>query len=223
VVVIDPGHGGRDPGAVSADQSLKEKDLTLAVAGKVKTILEKENPRVRVVLTRNDDSFISLSERTSFANAQKADLFISIHYNSAPEGEFKGVETYVFDKAETQREMRSAARENGMDPGELNDAQATLLDLMVTSKMNESTRLAQSIQTASGRAAETRDRGVKQGPFYVLLGARMPAVLVECAFISSPKESIASAPSLERISRGIAAGTLSYLEESGSRHAGALK
>ncbi|MBI5248044.1 MAG: N-acetylmuramoyl-L-alanine amidase [Desulfomonile tiedjei] len=218
VVVIDPGHGGKDPGAVSRDGSLKEKDLTLDVAKRLKTALERKNRRLRVTLTRSDDRSLALQERTAIANSLNADLFISIHCNAASDGSSKGIETFLLDKASSPRAMRVAARENGIPPSKMSDLEATLVDLMVTSKKTESTELAKTVQSALARGLErsafsVRNRGVKQAPFYVLLGAKMPAILVECAFISNNREQrkLTSPEYLGNVAEGLANGAALYI------------
>ncbi len=154
VVVVDPGHGGRDPGAVSRDGSLKEKDLTLEVARRFKAALEKKNRRIRVTLTRNDDRSLALQERTAIANSLNADLFVSIHCNAAMEGSAKGIETFFLDKASSPRAMKVAARENGIPLTKMSDLESTLLDLMVTSKKTESTELAKTVHAAMARGLD---------------------------------------------------------------------
>ncbi len=220
LVVVDPGHGGKDPGAVSSNGKLKEKDVTLALAKRIKTLLE--GPRgggaITVSLTRSDDRFLTVAERTAFANDAEADLFISIHCNAYPDPSASGVETYFLSKAKSKRAMMVAARENGIPLATMTDLEATLLDLMVTSKKSESERLAQTVHeslTGHIRLPRSRmDRGVKQAPFYVLLGVTMPAVLVECAYLSNSRETakLADPRYLDLVAEGIAAGAESYVK-----------
>lgn len=217
-VVIDPGHGGKDPGAVSGDGSLKEKDIALAVAGRMSDKLRSMNAGIKVLLTRDDDSHLNLQERTAFANANDADLFISIHCNSANDSTSKGIETFYLSKASSNAAMRVAARENDISMSKMSDLEATLLDLMVISKKTESAELATEVHDALGKSLREkglngRDRGVKQAPFYVLLGADMPAILVECAFISNGKDrdKLGSAMYLDVIAEGLAKGAFNYL------------
>jgi N-acetylmuramoyl-L-alanine amidase len=218
VVVIDPGHGGKDPGAVSTDGSLKEKDITLDVAKRFKTALESKSRNVRVTLTREDDRSLSLQERTAIANSLNADLFVSVHCNADVDASSKGIETFFLDKANSPRAMKVAARENGIPLSKMSDLEATLLDLMMTSKKSESTELAKTIHEALARGLErskfsVRNRGVKQAPFYVLLGAQMPAILVECAFISSSRalRTLTSPQYLGSVAEGLANGAALYL------------
>ncbi|MGO9571424.1 MAG: N-acetylmuramoyl-L-alanine amidase family protein, partial [Desulfomonilaceae bacterium] len=125
VVAIDPGHGGKDPGAVSHDGCLKEKDLTLEIAKRLKTTLESKIPPIRVVLTRSVDRHLSLEDRVALANSANADLFISIHCNAAEDSSSKGIETYYLSKASSHGAMRVAARENGIPLSKMSDIEAT--------------------------------------------------------------------------------------------------
>jgi len=223
VVVIDPGHGGKDPGAVSKDGKTKEKDVTLEIAGRIKEQLMEKAPGITIELTRSEDKFLSLQERTAIANSLDADLFLSIHCNGADDSVSKGVETFFLSKAGSRGAMRVAARENGIPVSKMSDLEATLVDLMVTAKKSESDRLANSVHRflvqRLKKTHPSRDRGVKGAPFYVLLGAKMPAALIECAFISSryEKERLTSASHLDAISRGIAEGAKSYLDGLGDK------
>jgi N-acetylmuramoyl-L-alanine amidase len=227
LVVFDPGHGGKDPGAVSRDGKLKEKDVTLNIAKRIKRLIEAQNPRIRIVMTRNDDTFLKLEERTALANSLDADLFVSIHCNASTEASPNGIETYFLSTASSQRAMEVAARENGVPLQKLNDIQTTLLDLMVTSKSSQSQELATTVHSAlaasmgSGRRAAA-DRGVRRAPFYVLLGAKMPSILVECSFISNPRERrrLQDPAYLNLIAKGIAGGAQSYLQKLGQRSTG---
>lgn len=220
VVVIDPGHGGKDPGAVSSDGKLKEKDVTLTLAKRIKARLEARTRAtgITVSLTRSDDSFLSVSERTASANAANGDIFISIHCNAYPDPSASGVETYFLSKARSRRAMMVAARENGIPLSRMTDLEATLVDLMVTSKKSESEKLAHTVHeslTSTIRLPRSRmNRGVRQAPFYVLLGVTTPAVLVECAYMSNSKESalLASPHYLNLVAEGIARGAESYVK-----------
>ncbi|MDH3393609.1 MAG: N-acetylmuramoyl-L-alanine amidase, partial [Desulfobulbaceae bacterium] len=191
-VVIDPGHGGKDPGAVGPN-GLLEKDITLAVAKKTAYILRRDL-RCEVVLTRNSDVFVPLEERTAIANTSKGDLFISIHVNAAPTSEAKGIETYFLDLARTNDAMQVAARENATSAGQMSNLQAILMDLIQSTKVNESAKLAEYVQDnmvsgLSNRYQNVKDLGVKRAPFVVLIGAQMPSVLTEIAFLSNPAEA----------------------------------
>jgi N-acetylmuramoyl-L-alanine amidase len=224
VVVIDPGHGGKDPGAVSPDGSVKEKDFTLELAFKIENRLKEVLPEARVVLTRRDDAHLALTERTEAANSHNANLFLSIHGNAFDDPQARGVETFYLSSANSRGSMRVAARENGISLARMTDLQATLIDLNVTAKKAESAALAQEVQHSlvsflRERGYSTRDRGVKTAPFYVLLGAKMPAILVECAFITNmnDRDSLTRSDKLDSISEGIARGTANYLKAIGDK------
>lgn len=187
-IILDPGHGGKDPGAMAG--GLKEKDLVLAIAKRLKPQLERELG-CQVFLTRDDDTFISLEERTAIANSKGADLFISLHVNAHSQSKVKGLETYYLNFSTNDEAMRVAARENATSTYKMSDLQGILSEIMNNSKINESARLAQVVHDSIMRGAEddhfkkTRDLGVKQAPFYVLIGAEMPAILIEMGFITN--------------------------------------
>lgn len=193
-IVIDPGHGGSDTGAVGS-RGIEEKTITLLLAQALRSRLEERLP-VRVVLTRADDAELPLDTRTALANQQKADLFISLHINSVHGASARGAETYFSSlQASDESAARSAETENlaggnpaddGGDP--LYDLQLILWDLAQSHYLAESQRLAALVQEELNEALGLKNRGVKQAPFRVLLGAAMPAVLVECGFISNPEE-----------------------------------
>ncbi len=187
-IVLDPGHGGKDPGAVGP-RGLKEKDVTLALAKKVKPLLEEQG--YTVLMTRDSDVFVQLHERTAFANQNKADLFISIHTNASHSRSVRGIETYFLGVAKSREASETAMLENAISQQALSDLEKILLDLTRTSNLKQSSVLAESIQENlfGGLAAKyrgLRNLGVKQASFYVLIGAQMPAVLIETSFISNP-------------------------------------
>jgi len=191
-IVIDPGHGGVDPGAVGK-QGLYEKDVNLAIGKMLRQFLE-DSLKVRVILTRDRDIYLSLKERTNVANRNAADLFVSIHCNAYMKGSRKsGFETYFLSDAKTNEERAVAARENAslkFDEVEMtnDDISFIFYDLAQSAFLDESNRFAEDIQVSAERHLKIPSRGVKQAGFYVLHGAFMPAVLVECAFISNPDE-----------------------------------
>lgn len=218
VVVIDPGHGGKDPGAVSADGQLKEKDVTLKVGLELRRILKRGDPRVKALLTRDKDVFVSLEDRKAFAHSVNADLFISIHCNSSNEAVARGIETYFFSTASSRRAMDLAARENGSSATK--QLSARTLKLAHTSNIAAAGSLAELVQRGvmdklGGTVSAGRDRGVKGGPFHILHAAKMPAILVECSFISNPSERIKLKDPiyLQRLADGIAAGATNYLRD----------
>lgn len=215
-IVIDPGHGGKDPGAMA--HGLKEKDIVLQVARKAAEKL-KSRYAYDVVLTRDDDRTLALEERTAIANTSKADLFISIHVNAHPRKTTRGIETFFLNLATNTEAMRVAARENATSTHNISDLQDILTDLMQNSKIQESSILAQYVQNSlvSGLLAgsfQTRDLGVKQAPFYVLIGAEMPSILAEISFISNPEDAaqLRREEYLDAIAGRIAAGVAGYVE-----------
>jgi N-acetylmuramoyl-L-alanine amidase len=190
-IVVDAGHGGKDPGAIGPGGTL-EKDVTLAIA-KVLAVKLREKFGCEVIMTRDKDTYLPLEERTAIANRVGADLFVSIHANASPNRDIGGVETYYLNFSKNDKAAAVAARENGTSLKEVSDLELILFDLMANSKINESSRLAAAIQkqlvgSLAKHYRKVNDHGVRQGPFYVLLGATMPSVLVEAAFISNHVE-----------------------------------
>ena len=211
-IVLDPGHGGKDPGAIGVGGSA-EKDIVLSIAKKLAAKLKSEMG-VQVVLTRKDDRFVALENRTAIANAEDADLFISLHMNASVNGEARGIETYYLDNTSDEAALRLAARENGTSRKNISDLQFILSDMTQNMKLEDSISLAHRLQKSavSGMAkplGEVKDLGVKKALFYVLVGARMPSVLVEMFFVTHPSEgramSRASAQDamVEALMRGI--------------------
>jgi len=193
-IVIDPGHGGRDPGAIGPAGS-HEKDRTLEIALMVRDLLRIRMPDLRVVLTRTTDEYVSLGSRTRLANASRADLFVSIHCNAAENREASGFETFFLSRARTDDARAVEMLENGvleMDeiPPVPDDPLSFLLaDMAQSIFQNRSSMLAGRIQSGfRDTFPQGRDRGVKRAGFYVLRGAYMPAVLVEVGFISNCEE-----------------------------------
>lgn len=189
-IVVDAGHGGRDPGAVGA-RGTKEKDVVLAIAKILAKKLEKDLG-CEVIMTRTGNTFLQLEERTAIANKVKADLFISIHANASTNRRARGIETYYLNFSKNAKAVEVVARENKTSLKQVGDLEMILLDLLANSKINESSRLAAEIQKSLvknlSKHYKVKDLGVRQGPFYVLLGATMPSVLVETAFISHKDE-----------------------------------
>jgi N-acetylmuramoyl-L-alanine amidase len=195
-IVIDPGHGGTESGAIGPS-GVMEKDLTLLLARELESRLSSRLG-VRVVLTRGEDATLPLDDRAAIANQNKADLFISIHLNSSLGSGAHGAETYFLSaEASDARAAKAAAAENAPaavapPPGdtkeEVKDLELILWDLAQSRHLSESQSFATLIQTELNEALQLRDRGVKQAPFIVLKGAEMPAVLVELGFISNPEE-----------------------------------
>ena len=194
LVAIDAGHGGFDPGTESAG-GVAEKNVALAIARRVAAALEARG--IDAELTRNDDKFLSLKQRTELANHVHADLFVSIHLNSSPDWNTSGIETYYLNNTTDRATIRLARIENGGDYGTLSQSNLNyiLANLRQDYKAHESSSLARMIEAEAAASVDTtlgitmNALGAKMGPFYVLVGAEMPSVLVECGFLSNPKEA----------------------------------
>jgi N-acetylmuramoyl-L-alanine amidase len=212
-VVIDAGHGAHDPGAPGVG-GLQEKEVTLDVALRLREILQSSG--YDTILTRDRDVYLPLEERTALANTSRGDLFISVHCNASDAGNLSGIETYFLNLASTRRAMATAARENSMALANMSDLQ-DLLKEIYTSKMDESSRFADAVQRSLHAALrrkypDIKDLGVKQAPFYVLIGAQMPSVLAEISFINHKKEGRRLADPLYRqlIAEALAEGVKRY-------------
>ena len=205
VVVIDPGHGGVEDGAIGPG-GLKEKEVTLEIARMLRSFLRRDRD-VNVVLTRDEDRLVGLEERAAIANHNRADLFVSIHLNASPRRSAKGAETYYLSMEATDDEARALAtlenemaatirRESGLANTSLGSSglgsedglELVLWELAQNRHLEESSRLAERVQTELNRLTGSRNRGVRQAPFRVLVGATMPAILVEAGFISNADE-----------------------------------
>lgn len=215
-IVLDPGHGGNDYGARHSD--LEEKHLALDITRRVATLLEQRLPDARVLMTRNRDEFIGLEERTAYANSVGADIFVSIHLNAADdEVERGGVATFVLDIGNERQALRFAARENGTSTRDVTGLQRILAHLHRGEQVGESRRLAELVQAGTLRGAREwiprmPDRGVKSAMFYVLVGARMPAILVEASFVNQPDEArlLRTERYRQSLADGIAEGIVRY-------------
>ena len=183
-IVIDPGHGGKDPGAVNR-KGLKEKDIALKIGLRLRNLLKKAG--YTVYMTRDRDVYVPLEARTAFANQKGADLFISIHLN-ARSSTSHGIETYYLGFASTQEAKQLAALENAMAAGTMGDLEEVFHKIMKNTKIKESKQLAGIIQQRLTRKTGRKDRGVRTAPFVVLIGANMPSVLAEVGFISHKEE-----------------------------------
>lgn len=211
-IMIDPGHGGRDGGASA--NGLREKDVNLQFAKILGRKLKDQG--FNVLYTRTTDIFIPLEKRTAMANARKADIFISVHCNANTDSRVSGLETYTLNLARTEDAVRVAARENAVDAKRISDLQFILTDLMLNSKMKESTDLAKGVQREVVKSVRAnwnlRDHGVREAPFYVLMGAKMPAVLVELGYVTNKAEAsrLKSDYYLKYLADGIVEGVLAY-------------
>ncbi len=215
-IVIDPGHGGKDPGARGLRHT-EEKDITLKVGLKLRDLLAKQ-PGVRVLMTRDQDVFVELEDRAKFANSHEADLFVSIHVNSHPSRLVKGIEIYHFGEAKDQRALEVAARENGTPLNSTGVGWEYLVaDLLTTKKIEASLELAWTTKEAmvshlNGHYSLS-DHGVKTAPFYVLRFTSMPSILAEIAYISNPaEEELLRKPAFVRdVAESLFQGVKAYL------------
>jgi N-acetylmuramoyl-L-alanine amidase len=215
-VVLDPGHGGSDPGAIGRS-GVQEKEVTLDIAHRVAPALAKDG--LQVVLTRDDDRFIALEERTARANAVAADLFVSIHCNASDAPGARGVETYVLDTSRDDLANRIAARENATSPAATVELGAILASMRLADHATRSRKLAGLLQHATVTSlamkySNVHDGGVHTAAFHVLVGARMPSVLLETSYVSNAEEEarLGSADYRERLADGIVNAVRAYRE-----------
>ena len=238
-VVIDAGHGGKDPGAVSANGKLREKDITLKVALMVGESIKKNHPEVKVLYTRKTDVFVGLNDRARMANKADADLFISIHVNAAENRSAKGAETFTLgvEADRTKRNLDIAKRENGVILYEENHEKTyanfnpnspesyIIFEFMQSEFVKESIHIAQYVQENFANDANRLDRGVRQAGFLVLNATSMPSILVELGYISNAEESkyLASDAAQKRLSNCISKAFDSYYADlmklNGTQHA----
>ncbi|MGB7291867.1 MAG: N-acetylmuramoyl-L-alanine amidase [Thermodesulfobacteriota bacterium] len=221
-IVIDPGHGGHDAGALGPT-GLKEKDVNLKIAKALKSKLEQNGNKIgitRVFLTRNDDRFIPLEERTAIAKKLNADLFVSIHCNAARNKNAYGIETYILSFTKDPDALSVAARENATTTRGLSDLKDIIQKYILSSKIEESKRLADHVQTSvvsnvSNNYKPVNNKGVKKAPFIVLIGADIPSILVESSFITNPREEkrLKSQGYVNEIAQGIYSGIKRYSTE----------
>jgi N-acetylmuramoyl-L-alanine amidase len=217
-IVIDPGHGGKDPGAIGPG-GLQEKTVVLRLAKELRSLLHRHLPKYRIMMTRDRDIFVPLGKRARLANQYHAHLFISIHANSSKRRRVNGIETWYLSFAANDRAKRTAERENQMSESELSDLEIILRDLRETDRINQSAVLASTMQTilVKHMASQYRgiqNRGVDGAPFVVLLHTAMPSVLVETAFISNPREErrLRSRTYLRTLAHGIFRGVRQYMQ-----------
>lgn len=220
IIVIDPGHGGKDDGA-KGQKGLLEKHVNLAVSQRIKKILEKRY-KFNVIMTREDDTFISLKGRGEIANQKGADLFVSVHANAAPRKSAKGIETYYLGSASSERALNTAARENGelVESVSDNQVQKILASLISTKKMNDSSRLASRVQSRlhkhiSKKYSGVNNLGVKEGPFFVLHDTNMASILVEVGFVTNKQEAVRlkNPAYLDRLAEAISEAIYDYMKE----------
>ncbi|MDE0158639.1 MAG: N-acetylmuramoyl-L-alanine amidase [Candidatus Dadabacteria bacterium] len=218
-IVIDPGHGGHDPGAIGPS-GLREKDVNLKIAKRLRERLIEEGKSFgieNVYLTRSTDRFIPLEERTAIAKKRKADIFISIHCNGARRKKAHGIETYILGFTDDQTSLQLAARENATTTKGLNELGSTLKQYILSAKKEESQQVAgyvqkSIIQSVSVKYKYVNNKGVKKAPFVVLIGADVPSLLIETSFITNPREEkrLKSEAYINRIVNGIVLGIKKY-------------
>ena len=214
-VVIDPGHGGIDPGCVGKKGD-QEKNIVLDVARRLKKILEsKEN--LEVIMTRESDIFLDPESRTVIANQKQADLFISIHANASRNRKLSGVESFYLNFSQDPSVIETAARENATSTKKISEMKEIIERIVQNTKISESKELAEVIQnnlvkSLSQKYSNVKSLGVKGGPFWVLIGGEMPSVLVEISFLSNPTEEsrLKSSQYRQRIAQGIYEGIMEY-------------
>jgi N-acetylmuramoyl-L-alanine amidase len=215
-IVIDPGHGGHDTGTIGPN-GLEEKDLVLDVGRRLGKLLQSRLG-ADVVYTRKDDTFIPLETRTSIANQEQADLFVSIHANSSRDPGARGVETYYLNFTSSPEALDVAARENAASDKSVYELQDLVKKIALKEKIEESREFASNVQRAlhSGLAAKSpgiRDRGVKKAPFIVLIGANMPSILAEISFVSNPGDErrLETSDYRQRIAESLYRGISKYV------------
>jgi len=218
-IVIDPGHGGHDVGAPGFEKGVYEKDIVLQISKRLAEKIRRELG-CEVIMTRTTDRYLTLEERTAIANTKNADLFVSVHCNASTNRGAYGIETYFLNLATDEDAIRVAARENATSRKNISDLQTILTDLMKNSKINESSKLAAHVQKSmygrlSTHFGNIKNKGVKQAPFYVLLGAQMPSILVETSFISNKRECerLTTAAYQEHLANAILKGIVKYVTE----------
>lgn len=222
LIIVDPGHGGKDDGATSPN-GLLEKELNLDISKRLKKILETRYG-YQVVMTRHDDTFIPLEERGEIANEKNADLFVSIHVNAAKRRSAHGIETYYLGVANSAQAQETAARENGelVHSVKDNQVQQILASMISTTKINASAVLASHVQerlhsSVKKKYSGVKDLGVKEGPFFVLHDTNMPSILVEVGFITNSREErrLRRSDYLERLASAIAQGVHEFNRDRG--------
>lgn len=217
-IVLDPGHGGKDPGTSNRALGLYEKEITLDIARRLKYLFQKHSD-YKIILTREKDEYMTLEERTAIANSKKGDLFISIHLNSARRRSVRGVESYFLSMTTDPWAMHVAAVENMVTGKSIGDMEAIVDQIVNHARISESKILSQCIQENLVNQLEKKYKnienlGVKKAPFYVLIGARMPAALVEVSFLSNYQEGKRLKSSAYRysIAEGLYSGIQSYIK-----------
>jgi N-acetylmuramoyl-L-alanine amidase len=222
-IVIDPGHGGKDPGTVNRLLGMQEKDITLDIGKRLNAILN-EHKELEVILTRPRDEYVPLEERAAIANSNQGDIFVSIHTNSAPRREARGVESYYLNVTADPWAMQVAAQENAMSRKSMAEMRTILDQILRNSKISESKILSQFIQDSMVANLKRQydaidDLGVKKAPFYVLLGAEMPSALVEVSFLSNRDEArrLSSPEYRQCVAAGLYLGIINFIQSLGKQ------
>ena len=222
-IVIDPGHGGHDTGTIGPT-GLEEKNVVLDVALKLRKLLE-QNTGCEVVMTRTDDTFVPLEERTAIANEKSADLFISIHANASPDNSARGIETYYLNFTSSPEALEVAARENASSQEAVHQLQDLIKKIAMTEKIEESEDFARQVQRevytrVTKVSGAQQDRGIKKAPFVVLIGANMPSVLAEISFLTNPRDEhmLRRSDYREKIAYALFEGIQEYLKTLGEVH-----
>jgi len=220
-IVIDPGHGGKDPGTVNRRLGLQEKDITLDIGKRLNAILN-EHKEFEIILTRARDEYVPLEERAAIANSNQGDIFVSIHTNAAPRLSARGVETYYLNVTADPWAMDVAAQENAMSSKSMADMRTILDQILQNSKISESRIFSQFIQGSmianlKRKFDDISDLGVKKAPFYVLLGAQMPAALVEVSFLSHRDEALrlGTPEYRQAVAAGLYLGIINFIQSLG--------
>ena len=216
-VMIDPGHGGKDDGAVGR-QGIREKNTALSIAKKVKREIEKvakfQGYPMEIKLTREEDFFIPLKERARMANEWGADLFVSVHLNSSPVSKAKGFEVYFLspEASDPETERLALKESEGKLPTGKDDVLSILSDVRTTFHTNESSKFAEEMFSTFSKSFLSNGRGVRQGPFTVLHGTNMPAILVEVGYVTHPEESrlLTKEAYLKRLASAISSGIIEF-------------
>jgi N-acetylmuramoyl-L-alanine amidase len=225
IIVIDPGHGGKDPGAIGTfgkkkkKWSVREKDVVLQISKHLEAALKKKL-KARVFYTRSKDAFITLGERNRVANRRQCDLFLSVHANAAKNPKAEGLEIYSLNKASDEASERLAARENEGAPAEERDIEAILSDLLQTAVAEESVLLAADVEKSFGKRLKPK-YGIqriesKTALFYVLVGAKCPSLLIETGFVTNEREGkrLKQGSYQRDLANAIAEGVAAYLAKS---------
>ncbi len=215
-IVLDPGHGGKDSGAVGVG-GLKEKDVVLSIAKYCADILREKG--FKVVLTRDSDVFIPLAQRIKIANDAKANLFVSIHANASLDPSAKGMEVFFLNATSNQKALKIAALENDVPLEQMGTINKIIISLINQTKLKESAVLAKDVSNSVYQLTKPIypnliNRGIDQAPFYVLVGTNCPSILIETLFITNPKDNeyLKDANYQQEIAKGIAEGLIKYLD-----------